>query len=425
MTFVYLFYFLLFIFLSHKNFKLALGIFIISLPTYLIRFNIGVLPTNLLEVSFLAILVIWLLKYAKQDTSLILKIIKQYKLLFILIGAFFLSSIVSIFVSGNYYEALGIWRAYFLEPIILFFIILGQSQNIKIKNLILFLSLSVVSVSIYAVLQKIFGFGLDENRRVLSFFTSPNAVSLYLAPIVMIMLSLFFLTKSKYQSSVINFNKYKKIHLFTGITILLLASLVIVLTKSQGAWIAIFAGLVVFFGLIGYKKIITTAIIVSILAVFLLPSLRSAVTFQDSASNNRLILWGQSRDYLLSSPTNFIFGSGLRQFYNKIQKPTHDWTIIYRHIYPHNIFLNFWTEIGLLGMMSFTGLLLYLLHLSLKIRKKDLVIGSGLFSVLVVIIIHGLVDVPYFKNDLAFLFWIIVSIVLLSSYNIKNISKQI
>ena len=40
--------------------------------------------------------------------------------------------------------------------------------------------------------------------------------------------------------------------------------------------------------------------------------------------------------------------------------------------------------------------------------------GSSLFSV---IIIHGIVDVPYFKNDLAIIFWVLLAI--LSIFNLR------
>ena len=83
-----------------------------------------------------------------------------------------------------------------------------------------------------------------------------------------------------------------------------------------------------------------------------------------------------------------------------------------RLIYPHNLFLNFWTETGLVGLLSFAGILGYAFYLGYKIRKNNLIWGAGLITALAVFLIHGLVDVPYFKNDLAMLFWIIISIVI-------------
>jgi O-antigen ligase len=423
MSILYLSLFIIFSLVAYKNFRLAVGIFIILLPTYLIRFNIGSLPTTLLEVGFFGIFLVWLIKYARRDFKKIFLLFSNYSLLFIAISIFIIFSIVAIFVSGDYYSALGIWRAYFLEPIILFLMLLGRYKQIKRNDLIWFLILSTLSISIYAVIQKITGWGITipewipaETRRVTAFYTTPNAIGLYLAPIVF--LSLFKLVdKLGHKRSLIEYVKkitLEPTRLFAFVT-LVLSLLAIIFAKSQGALIGLAVGLVVFLFLAGYKKIVITVMTILIVISFLLPSLQSAISFQDQSSKNRLVLWGQSWQYLTKSPTNFILGAGLRQFYDKVQKPTHDWTKIYRHIYPHNIFINFWIEIGLFGMLGFVFITMYLVYLTLKIRKRDLVFGSALFAVLATIIVHGLVDVPYFKNDLVFLFWILAALVVISN----------
>lgn len=414
MFFLLFVYFLLFVWLSYKNFRLAVGLFIIFLPTYLIRFSLGYLPSTVLELSFMALVLVWLIKYAKSDWLLIKEIVFNYRWLFVLIGLFWLVSIIGIFVSGDYFNAAGLWRAYFLEPIILFFILLGRDKQINNQDLVLFLILSTLSISILAIIQKFTGWAIATpewtnlaTRRVTSFFSSPNAVGLYLAPIVVLMIN-FLISQS-------NKNKASKYVCWLSLVISLLALL---FTKSEGAWIGLAGGLMVFIFLLGYRKITTLIIAISLFFIVLTPNLRQAVSFQDQASYNRLLLWSYTWNYLVKSPTNFVFGSGLRQFYDKIQKPVHDWSKIERHIYPHNIFLNFWTELGLLGLFSFIGLMGYLVYLANQIRQEQVFFGSGLMAMLVVFLIHGLVDVPYFKNDLAFLFWLIVGLIILTSQTV-------
>ena len=56
-------------------------------------------------------------------------------------------------------------------------------------------------------------------------------------------------------------------------------------------------------------------------------------------------------------------------------------------------------------------------------------INLGLTGALIVISIHGLVDVPYFKNDLSVMFFIILALAGLYYYDIKygktlNTSKK-
>lgn len=412
MFFLLFTYFLLFIFLSYKNFRLAVSIFIVILPAYLIRFSIGSLPSTALELTWLALLLVWLIKHAKADLLLVRGMAISYRWLFVLIGLFLLASIISIFVSEDYFAATGLWRAYFLEPIILFFILLGRSRHITRQDLLIALILSTLSISILAIIQKFTGWAIATpewtnlaTRRVTSFFSSPNAVGLYLAPIIILMITFLYSQPDKY-----------KITKYACLLSLVISLLALLFTKSEGAWIGLAVGLVILLFLFGYRKIATLLAVIGIVFVILTPSLRQAISFQDRASHNRLLLWSYSWDYLVKSPTNFVFGSGLRQFYDKIQKPVHDWSKIERHIYPHNILLNFWIEIGLFGMLSFAGIIGYLVYLAGRIRKEQIIFGSGLIAMLIVFLAHGLVDVPYFKNDLVFLFWIMVALVMATDY---------
>jgi len=419
-------YFLAFCIFSYKYFRFSIGLLFILLPTYLVRLNIGGYPTTLLEITFVAIFLVWLIRHRKEDIQNIKDYILGHKVLFIFISLFFISSIVGIFVSGTYILSFGLWRAYFLEPLILFFILLGSVHSIGKKDLIIFLSFSTLSIIIYSIFQKFTGIGIAtpewtgvESRRVTAFFSSPNAIGLYIAPIFIFFIYLIISKTKNVKDKYIGYldNQY------FWIVISILAIFSLLFTKSQGSWIGLFSGLLILAFLLGYRKFTSAIIVLSLIILLFNPILRSAAFFGDLAGQNRLLLWSQSWSYISASPHNFIFGSGIRQFYDKIQKPNHDWKRIERHIYPHNFFLNFWTEIGLLGMVSVVGIVIYLFYLAVNVSKRDKVLGSVLASVLVVYLVHGLVDVPYFKNDLSFLFWIIVAIFLYCSPKLINITK--
>jgi len=71
MMWLFIIYFLLFIFLSWKNFKFALSLFVFVLPfSYLIRFDFFGLPSTLLELSFGAIFLVWIVKYFKNKFNI-------------------------------------------------------------------------------------------------------------------------------------------------------------------------------------------------------------------------------------------------------------------------------------------------------------------------------------------------------------------
>jgi O-antigen ligase len=92
------------------------------------------------------------------------------------------------------------------------------------------------------------------------------------------------------------------------------------------------------------------------------------------------------------------------------------------YLYPHNIFFNFWSELGFLGMIAMITLIFITFWQSFinwwKTANDDLLI-AGL--ALLVLFIHGLVDVPFFKNDLAFLFFFVIAANYLLSPEAKTI----
>ena len=97
------------------------------------------------------------------------------------------------------------------------------------------------------------------------------------------------------------------------------------------------------------------------------------------------------------------------------------------YMYPHNIFLNFWSELGIVGALLFCWIIAKFLWQSGKLflLEKDnnnRFIALGLLTSMIVLVVHGLVDVPYFKNDLSALFWI--SIAMLGGLTLKQNEKN-
>lgn len=396
------------------RFRMAISFLILILPAYLIRFNIGPLPSTLFEITFGAIFIVWLIKYARHDLETIKSFIKNHKFFSCFIVLFFLASLLSTLINPTILKALGIWRAYFLEPTLLFVMLIGRGKELSAKYLIDSLALSSVSVACLAIMQKIFGGPFPPSLwddelfgRPTSFFTTPNAIGLLLVPITILLLP----------SVVKIFRKQNDKHDWWRLAIFILNLFAIILSFSQGAWIALGGGILIFALLTGYKRFAATIIAAGIILSVMSPALRSAVLFQDQAGKNRLTLWGYSIEYLTENPKQFILGSGLRRFFTEVQKPYYDVKQMERLIYPHNLFLNFWLETGLIGALSFTGILVCLILFSIKILKSDKFSGAVFIGTLTAIIVHGLVDVPYFKNDLSMLFWLIASIIILSVAN--------
>ncbi len=314
---------------------------------------------------------------------------------------FLVAATIAVFVSPNKRAALGIWKAYFVEPIMLFVVLISSVKNRSDLNKIIWgLVLGALPVALLAVIQKFTGWLIPnpfwqaiETRRVTSFFGYPNAVALYLAPIIPLMLFLLFQeTKNKI---------ILKIYLIFNILISILA---IVFAASTGALVAL-AATIAIFGL-WHKKtrwlmiglIVATAVLIPLSP--LREPFKQEVLLGGRSGVVRLNMWVETFEMLQKQP---LLGAGLAGYQTAVQ-PFHilNWAEIY--LYPHNLFLNFWTETGLLGLAAFLWLILLIFRTGLG--KAD--ISPFLLASFLIILIHGLVDVPYFKNDLAVMFWILI-----------------
>lgn len=411
-------YFFLFSVIAMRNLTWALAIIVALLPSYLIRFELFILPTTLLEGMILITIGVWFLqigfkqvklKYQNKIQPQVFPFQKQIILIMI-------TATIAIFISSETWKALGLWRAYFLEPI-LFFLIFIQVINSKQKlsKILYALGFSAIIISLFAIYQKITGEFIpvkmwqpENMRRVTSFYTSPNAVGLFLAPIIMIYLGWVFENKAK-----------KLFSFLWQIFTITIAIFAIIFTMSEGTWVGLIVALIFFtflsfFHQIKYKKsIIIFAILISIIIPLLNIDKIQTIIATPSAQN-RLTLWNGSLNFLTENPKNFIFGAGIFGF-PVVQDKFRDPLKLEPLIYPHNIFLNFWMEIGLLGMIAFIWMFISFFSQSINIiKKRKSFIIIGVTCALVTILVHGLLDVPYFKNDLALLFWVIIGVFIIS-----------
>jgi O-antigen ligase len=192
----------------------------------------------------------------------------------------------------------------------------------------------------------------------------------------------------------------------------------IIFTFSQGTWLGLAAGLI-FLAAFGWnKKITAVAVLIIIILTLVIPQIRNplwpVLTFTDQSGQNRLALWQMSQNFLLSSPKNFIFGAGIFGF-SQIENQARNPAQLEALLYPHNIILNFWLELGLLGLIGFGWLIIKFFKQGLQACKLQTIncklLSLGLLAGMVAVLVHGLIDVPYFKNDLALLFWIIVALI--------------
>lgn len=448
---------LAYLILALKRLDIALFILIAALPTYLIRFSIIDIPSTLLEVMIIIAFAVWFIKkYQSNFKALFRKKAdaKPYPFSWEIIALVVLA-FISAGIAGFNVSALGVWKAYFFEPILVFILIMNIFQDKKQREKIYWAFLaSSLTISLFAIYQKITGAFIPNDfwaavgtRRVVSFFEYPNAIGLYLSPLVMIL--------GSWLISIYKNNSHLAWQKMIIILTIIISILAIYFAKSEGALIGLVAGVFVF-GLISNSRlriitIVSALLIATSLAIYT-PAREKVIekiTLQDLSGQIRLQQWRETGKVLRG--LNIITGTGLDN-YQMAVAPYHQegiffnrdkienfhavtwasstlqkkyWQPVEIYLYPHNIFLNFWTEIGLLGMLLFIWIIVKTIFMSWQVvsREKEndanKYLSLGIISAITVICIHGLVDVPYFKNDLSVMFFIILALASLTHCDIK------
>ena len=132
-----------------------------------------------------------------------------------------------------------------------------------------------------------------------------------------------------------------------------------------------------------------------------------------SSLHSRLMIWQSALKITTDYPIFGIGPSNFQQVYlayaSRFSEPYIEWAVPQ----PHNIFLAFSTQLGLFGLSDFILILCiigYLFHNQTARQAKNSSPFQILaFSYFIYFIIHGLIDTPYFKNDLSLIFWIMLA----------------
>lgn len=307
-------------------------------------------------------------------------------------------------------KALGILKGWILAPMIYF--VMARSVFREKPSMILWalraLLVSGMVLSIMALQQVITGEYLTPDLRASGPFESANYLALYLGPLVVYSGMAFLESRNKGDQFLLG------VGFFLGM-------LALFFTKSYAGFIAVMAGfslaLLLWVRQKGSRAFWATFSVMALVGVILVGSQLGTEKFTQfldfagrSSSSVRIQIYEISAHLIFQNP---IFGIGLGQFEQQYQAVAvevleaapFEWNMLH----PHNIFLAFWLNMGLLGLGAFvwmTG------KAFLWITEKDSKERHLAALMLVVMLVHGLFDTPYFKNDLAFQFWLLMAILL-------------
>lgn len=371
-------------------------------PCYLIKFNIFQIPFNLLDVFILVTIILWLFENKNYPIEKIKKILIKNKLFFISIFLILIGLFISSLLNNNLLKELGIIRSWFILPILFGFILFDKTKkNHDFKRLFSTLFYSSSLISIISLFYLSFG-NLTYDLRLRSFYLSPNHLAIILA--YGLIIGLWQLIQ-------------KKMSDFLDATLILSIITALFFTHSYAIWVAtlIVTSLLVYLSTQRNQRIILTFVLITICITFFTHENNSTkfedlINFRERSSlSSRVIIWQSSIKIIKD---NWLWGIGPGNFqekYLEYQKyfPLYlEWAVPQ----PHNLFLAFWLQAGLVGIMGFLILIYTILYKIIKIliKNKDSSfrdISVALLSLLTLTLIYGLFDTPYWKNDLSLIFW--------------------
>ncbi|MSQ09795.1 MAG: O-antigen ligase family protein [Dehalococcoidia bacterium] len=248
--------------------------------------------------------------------------------------------------------------------------------------------------------------GVVENtggvKRILAIYHSPNHLALALGRLIPVTLALVLFASLVRRSRALG---------VTPAVSLAFMTVVLYFTYSRGALIGIAAAGLLLLAAWRWRLALGAAAVM-LLAVLVLPAVAGERMGQLLPLLQRVYVWQAAWAMALDHP---LFGVGLDNFlYQYPQYILAEAKLEPDISHPHNLFLDFWLRMGILGLAAlllvqcqFWG------HVRRLVAQQDVWArwaGLALAASMVDLLVHGLIDNSYFLIDLAFLFWLTVAL---------------
>jgi O-antigen ligase len=238
-------------------------------------------------------------------------------------------------------------------------------------------------------------------RRILSFYDSPNHVSLFLGRVAPISFCL----------AAFGMTRWRRLYHAAALLPLLLC---LYLTYSRGAWLLGLPAALIFVGILRGRRarlLMAGALIAALLAlapILHTPRIASLLTLESGTNAHRLLLWEGAGRMIAANP---ILGVGLGNFMrhyprHMLREAGHEPVVFH----PHNLLLDTWANMGLVGVAALAFLLVAFFRAGLqayrrlKPERELQALTLGLLASMVSFGAHGLVDTGFRLTDLAFVF---------------------
>ena len=374
-------------------------------PAYTLRWHLGPLPSTILEVAILLTVAAFVIESIRDGTRPVWR-----TAVWLPAAVFLAAGAISVVVAPDRRAALGLYRAYLIEPIafglVLINVVTSSRRAVAVVGGLALGGLAAGAANSFVILEALrhHTYNIVSNPPVVIYNTA-NAVALYLVPIVAF-------------AGAVALHGENKRERVAAFAVTLAGAACVLLSFSRGGYLALAVVAAALAVSHRWRWRLLAAGVVGVFVLLLIPAFRQRVGTEINLSdpNNTLVgrshLWSAALQMLRDHP---IFGAGLSGFATAIA-PYWNATHPDRFTYPHNIVLNFWTETGLLGVAAFAAILAVGFTMAWRGWRGSApewrAVHLGVLLALVAVVVHGLVDVPYWKNDLSLEFWALTSLTL-------------
>ena len=372
------------------------------MPLYVVRWHVGPLPTTLLENLIVLTAGLYVLTLLRHHEPLPRRTPYDIPVL-----VFLVAGVIGIFVAPDHRAALGEFRAFLLEPIAIFYVataVLRSAADFRPILVAGAISASAFSLIVVVTFGSVLVAGqLHPSGAPGVFGINPNAVALYLEPIAAVALG-FVLFASGRTSR------------WMALATLAFVLPALVCTLSRGALLA--GAVLAVVAILSVRNVrLRLGLLVAALAggltlsqvPFIAARLAHQLDPHYATLALRLTIWKVTLRMLADHP---LFGAGISG-YQTVMANYRPRTL-HPEPHAHDIFLTTWSEVGLIGLAAFAviffGLLWQAWRLSTSAGPSYQPILWGIFAAWVVFGVHGLVDSPYWKNDLSLEFWLLAAV---------------
>jgi len=382
----------------------GVGAIVLLLPSYLLRTSIFGVPTTALETSIYALTVACVISTISKREFSWPYIPRPAMYLLVL---WILAWIIATAFSTDHQASLGAFKAWLIDPLLVAGVMLiAIRTKAQVAIILRALATSGIIVAVAGIIQMFFYSETLQDGRLSSFFAPvANYAAMYLGPIIVLTVG-----------GVLWKNLGRR--WWAGVIIM---SIALALTVSFGGYLAVGVGLLFFLWRWPNKKtrlmVFGAGVVAATLGLFILaqtPYLAEKFNTTDrSSSLVRTQIWRTSWQMIIEHPFVGIgpnaFESVYRATIPKLYFPPLEWLVSQ----PHQLYLALWLETGLLGLVTFLVFIAWWMKsLWTRIKQADGLAISAVAAMLA-ILVHGLVDTPYFKNDLSVLFVLIATLPLL------------